>query len=195
MSPRTNSTGKGTAIVASTVISVLLTSLLFLYAFPFLGIGQNGKILQSQSVETKSFCDASDDDLVEENIANMTLVIPTHGNSKLVAELHSPSRLILQGGFSGYAEYLVRLTVANVGNTTIIISYFTEVVLSPGIITLPYAIFLKYETGILPAGNYNITASWKSLHDTAVGSSLVLSNGVEDAFNNTRSLSVNEIGM
>jgi hypothetical protein len=194
MSPRTNATGKGTAIVASTLISVLVTSLLFLYAFPFLGIGQNGKILQSQSVETKSACDISDGDVVEENIADMTLVVPTHGNSKLVAELYSSSRLIMQNGFSGYAEYLIRLTVANVGNTTIIITYFIEAP-SPSIICIPYAIFLKYETGILPAGNYNITASWKSLHDTAVSSSLVLSNGVEDAFNNTRSLSVNEIGM
>ena len=136
--------------------------------FPNLNADLNengGNLLQTKSVEVNSVDYINDFNLTYTKIPGMELDITTNGNSNLYVTFEGLFFLNMDDLFEGFTGYNISLVVSGVGNRTTMISYYIQNSLS-SFVRQSHNIYMTYDTGIISAGNYSITAYWRSISDT-----------------------------
>ncbi|MHA1720441.1 MAG: hypothetical protein ACTSWX_02160 [Promethearchaeota archaeon] len=149
-----------------------------------------GNLLQIKSVEVNTVDYINDFNLTYTKIPGMELDITTNGNSSLYVTLEGLFFLYMDSSFAGFTGYNISLVVSGIGNRTTIISYYTQVGPS-SFFHQSHNIFITYETGIISAGNYTISAYWRSIYDTP-GSITSLTTEVQNTYHSARKIFVQE---
>jgi len=192
-----NSSPIGT-VLASVFITLILTGAGMYFGMPFIFPNLNadlnddagGNLLQTKSVEVNTVDYINDFNLTYTQIPGMELDITTSGNSNLFVSLEGLFFLYMDSSFAGFTGYNVSLVVSGVGNRTTIISYYTQIGPST-YFHESHNIYMTYDTGIISAGNYTISAYWRSISDTP-GSITSLTTEVQNSYHSPRKIYVQE---
>ncbi len=150
----------------------------------------NEVVVQSKYKEINSTAYIRDYDLTPNVMPDTEMNITTQGNTKLSVSFDAQLELMLVDNFDGGAFYNIILQIEGIKQETVkIFEYHGEPIngQSENFIYL----HISFETGILPAGTYDISVIWYSKMDTATLSQL--NAGVYLIDNSVRTLYAQEI--
>ena len=191
-----NSNAVGT-ILASVFITLLISGAGMYFGLPLVYPNivndetMNGEVvIQSKYQEFNSTEVIWDDDLTPSMIPDTEMNITTQGNTKLSVSFNAMVELTLVNGFDGGAFYEITLQIDGVKQETVkIFEYHGEPI--NGQSEIPIYLQISFETGILPAANYNISVNWCSTLNTVQLSRLSI--GIYQTENSFRTISAQEI--
>ena len=150
----------------------------------------NEVVVQSKYHENNSTEVIWDYDLTPSVMPGTELNITTQGNTKLSVSFDAQFELTLVNAFDGGAFYDIKLQIEGVKQETFkILEYHGEPIV--GQTENSIYVQISFETGILPAGTYNISVLWCSVLNTAQLSRL--SVGIYLGDNSFRTISAQEI--
>jgi len=149
-----------------------------------------GVIVQSKYKEINSSAIIWDNYLTESVMPDTEMNITTQGNTKLSVSFDAQFSLLLVDTFKYTAFYNITLQIEGVKQETVdIVEYHGEPIV--GQVQKFIYLQISFETGILPAGTYDISVIWYSKIDTAKLSRLTA--GIYLTNNLVRTLSAQEI--
>ncbi len=129
-----------------------------------------GILLQTKYFEVQTNFAIGDTEFDAIKIPDTEVNITTTGNSKLSVAFEGAFYLLLSSAFEGYAVYNITLDIAGVDQRATRIEFFEEIS-SGSACQIPCNLHISFETGILPAGTYEISVYWKSIVSPAAGTS------------------------
>ena len=151
-----------------------------------------GVIVQSKYKEINSTDYIRDYNLTPMVIQDTEMNITTQGNTKLSVSFDAQFKLMLINNFESVASYNVTLQIEGVKQETVrIVEYRGEPIVGEEHMFIYLQI--SFETGILPAGTYEISVIWYSRMNTATLSQFDVGVALYD--NVIRTLSAQEINV
>ena len=194
MAKKSNTVG---IIFASVFITLIISGAGIYFGLPLLYPNivnnetlNNEVVVQSKYQEINSTDLLWDYNLTPKLMKDTEMNITTQGNTKLSVSFDAQFELLLVDTFEYTAYYNITLQIEGVKQETIRISeYRGEPIV--GEEHLFKYLQISFETGILPAGTYDISVIWYSKANTATLSQLNVGNALVD--NVIRTLSAQEI--
>jgi len=204
MAKKSNSIG---IIFASVFITLILSGTGIYFGFPLIypdivtqddlddyvlkdEMLNNEVVVQSKYQEINSTDLLWDYDLTPSVMQDTEMNITTQGNTKLSVSFDAQLELLLANNFEYTAYYNITLQIEGVKQETVkIAEYRGEPIV--GEVHIFIYLQISFETGILPAGTYDISVIWYSKANTATLSQLNVGNALYD--NVIRTLSAQEI--
>ena len=194
MAKKSNTVG---IIFASVFITLIISGAGIYFGLPLLYPNivnnetlNNEVVVQSKYQEINSTDLLWDYNLTPKLMKDTEMNITTQGNTKLSVSFDAQFELLLVDTFEYTAYYNITLQIEGVKQETIRISeYRGEPIV--GEEHLFIYLQISFETGILPAGTYDISVIWYSKANTATLSQLNVGNALVD--NVIRTLSAQEI--
>ncbi len=159
----------GGAIVASVLISAIVTGGLMYFVTPLLFPGVSKGALQTKTLTLNSDAYIEDSSTASYLLMDSTtLTMTTSGGTIIDARFSDTGIISLDTTFTGSASFFVALVVEGVGNRTIIAHYFDSTPTATGYNReISVNLDIEYATGTLPAGTYTISVMWISRGNAA----------------------------
>ena len=194
MAKKSNTVG---IIFASVFITLIISGAGIYFGLPLLYPNivnnetlNNEVVVQSKYQEINSTDLLWDYNLTPKLMKDTEMNITTQGNTKLSVSFDAQFELLLVDTFEYTAYYNITLQIEGVKQETVrIAEYRGEPIV--GEEHLFIYLQISFETGILPAGTYDISVIWYSKANTATLSQLNVGNALVD--NVIRTLSAQEI--
>ena len=191
-----NSNTVGT-ILASVFITLIISGTGMYFGLPIVHPNivndetlNNEVVIQTKYQESNSTIVIWDDDLEPSVMPGMEMNITTQGNTKLSVSFDVQIELTLVDNFDMEAMYNITLQIEGVKQETVrILEYHMNPI--DGEMRKSLYVQISFETGILPAGTYDISVLWCSQIDT--DHLCRLSSGIYYDDNLIRSITAQEI--
>jgi hypothetical protein len=177
-------------VAGAVVIAVILSFALSYLVVPALpSIYPPTSTTQIKTVKANSTVQIDTNTNTLTPIPGMSLVITTNHDGRLIATFSSPADITLVPSASGRIQFIICLVIAGVGRQNTTIGYYTGAA-TTDYLQLYESLYLRYETGIVPAATYNATVYWYS---HSVASQTCFLDLADPSFNYTRTLTLESL--